>query len=55
MVHIIDQSKCIKCGTCLEVCPQRFSAVTKVSGEEVDVPSEPIPVGATEVGAETAS
>ena len=45
-VHIIEQSKCIKCGTCLEVCPARFNAVTKVSGEQLEVPSEPIPVTA---------
>jgi NADH-quinone oxidoreductase subunit F len=44
MVHVIDQSKCTKCGTCLDVCPARFSAVKKVSGEEIDVPSEPIPM-----------
>ncbi|MFC1908280.1 NADH-quinone oxidoreductase subunit NuoF [Chloroflexota bacterium] len=46
MVHVIDQSKCVKCGTCLDVCPSRFGAVLKVSGEEVTVPSEPIPVTA---------
>jgi NADH-quinone oxidoreductase subunit F len=46
MVHVIDQSKCSKCGTCLEVCPARFSAVVKVSGEQLEVPSEPIPVKA---------
>jgi len=44
MVHIINQEKCSKCGTCLDVCPTRFSAVVKVSGEEVEVPDEPIPV-----------
>jgi len=44
MVHVIDQSKCTKCGSCLDVCPERFSAVVKVSGEELDVPSQPIPV-----------
>jgi len=44
MVHVIDQDKCVRCGTCLEVCPERFGAVVKVSAEEVDVPSEPIPV-----------
>ena len=38
MVHVIDQEKCVKCGTCLDVCPARFSAVVKVSGEKVDVP-----------------
>lgn len=47
MVHIIDQKKCIKCGTCLNVCPARFSAVTKVSGEKIEVPAEPIPVVVT--------
>jgi len=44
MVHVIDQSKCIKCNVCLEVCPRRFSAVVKVSGKEIAVPEEPIPV-----------
>lgn len=48
LVHIIDQSKCIKCGTCLDVCPPRFSAVVKVSGERIEVPSQPIPVERTE-------
>ncbi|MFH1169090.1 MAG: NADH-quinone oxidoreductase subunit NuoF [Chloroflexota bacterium] len=50
MVHIIDQSKCSKCGTCLEVCPARFGAVTKVSGEKLDVPSEPVPITAGKPG-----
>ena len=31
-VHEIDQSKCIKCGTCMEVCPKRFNAVECVTG-----------------------
>ncbi len=44
LVHVIDQSKCIKCGTCLDVCPARFAAVVKVSGEHIEVPSEPVPV-----------
>jgi NADH-quinone oxidoreductase subunit F len=46
MVHVIDQEKCIKCGTCLDVCPAKFSAVIKASGEEIAVPSEPVPVAA---------
>jgi NADH-quinone oxidoreductase subunit F len=46
MVHIIDQSKCIKCGVCHDVCPAKFGAVVKVSGEEIAVPSEPVPVTA---------
>jgi len=33
-IHIIDQAKCTKCGTCIEVCPERFSAVVKLSGQE---------------------
>jgi coenzyme F420-reducing hydrogenase delta subunit/ferredoxin len=37
-VHIINQDKCIKCGTCLEVCPPRFGAVRKFSGEPVPPP-----------------
>lgn len=41
-VHVIDQEKCIKCGTCYDVCPPRFEAVTKRSGEAVplSVPEE---------------
>ena len=31
-VHVIDQAKCTKCGTCLEVCPPRFNAVIRLSG-----------------------
>ncbi len=27
----IDQEKCSKCGTCLEVCPPEYNAVTKLS------------------------
>jgi NADH:ubiquinone oxidoreductase subunit F (NADH-binding)/(2Fe-2S) ferredoxin/Pyruvate/2-oxoacid:ferredoxin oxidoreductase delta subunit len=34
-VHVIDQEKCTKCGTCFEVCPPRFGAVTKLSGVEM--------------------
>ena len=26
-IHVIDQDACIKCGTCMEVCPPRFRAV----------------------------
>jgi len=34
-VHVIDQETCIKCGTCLEVCPTRFDAVIKIAGGPV--------------------
>jgi len=52
MVHVIDQDKCIKCGTCLDVCPDRFGAVVKVSGEEIEVPREPVPVTASKPNTE---
>jgi len=37
-IHIVDQEKCTKCGTCFEVCPSKFDAVTKISGEPVPSP-----------------
>jgi coenzyme F420-reducing hydrogenase delta subunit/Fe-S-cluster-containing hydrogenase component 2 len=37
-IHVIDQDKCIKCGTCFEVCPPRFGAVNQISGEPVPPP-----------------
>jgi len=42
LVHVIDQSKCTKCGVCFEVCPSRFGAVTKISGKPVPAP---VPAG----------
>ena len=33
-VHIIDQSLCIKCGVCLDVCPPKVSAVSKYTGNK---------------------
>ena len=44
-IHIIDQAECIKCGSCYDVCPPKIAAVTKVSGEKVETPEEPIPIG----------
>ena len=43
MIHIINQDGCIKCNTCYEVCP--FDAIVKLSGEEIEVPEELMPVG----------
>ena len=37
-IHIIDQVKCIKCGTCYDACPPRFGAVAKVSGQPAPPP-----------------
>jgi NADH-quinone oxidoreductase subunit F len=45
MIHVIDNDKCIKCGTCIDVCPPRFDAVIKASGEKPQTPAEPVPVG----------
>jgi NADP-reducing hydrogenase subunit HndC len=41
LVHVIDQGKCTKCGTCIEVCPSKFDAVVKLSGKPV--PAAPPP------------
>ena len=40
-IHVIDQSKCTKCGACFDVCPPRFAAVKRISGEPV--PAVPPP------------
>jgi len=37
-IHIIDQEICTNCSTCFEVCPDKFQAVTKISGEPVPEP-----------------
>ena len=34
-IHVIEQSKCTKCGNCFDLCPPRFDAVEKISGESV--------------------
>jgi NADH:ubiquinone oxidoreductase subunit F (NADH-binding)/(2Fe-2S) ferredoxin/Pyruvate/2-oxoacid:ferredoxin oxidoreductase delta subunit len=31
-VHVIDQSLCIKCGACYNVCPKKIRAVSKYTG-----------------------
>ena len=38
LIHVIDQDKCIKCGTCLEVCPPRFGAVEEIVGRPLPPP-----------------
>jgi len=37
-VHVIEQEICIKCGTCFDVCPPKFGAVAKITGEPVPPP-----------------
>ncbi len=34
-IHVIDQDKCTRCGTCIIACPDRFSAIKVISGEPV--------------------
>ncbi len=38
LIHVINQDKCIKCGTCLDACPSRFGAVSKIVGGTVPPP-----------------
>ena len=30
-IKVIDQEKCVKCGTCLKACPKQYNAVIKLS------------------------
>lgn len=30
-VKVIDQAKCVKCGTCLDACPPQYNAIVKIS------------------------
>jgi NADH-quinone oxidoreductase subunit F len=41
-VKMIDQEKCSKCGTCLEVCPPEYNAVVKLSPVS-SLPSSKLP------------
>lgn len=40
-VHIIEQDKCIRCGSCFEACPDRFAAIAKIPGGEPVPPPPP--------------
>jgi NADH-quinone oxidoreductase subunit F len=40
-IKVIDQEKCSKCGTCREVCPPEYNAVTKISPISKLPPSKP--------------
>jgi NADH-quinone oxidoreductase subunit F len=31
MIKVLDQEKCVKCGTCMTACPPQYNAVIKVS------------------------
>lgn len=34
-IKVIDQEKCVKCGTCLDACPLEYNAVVKLSPPEL--------------------
>lgn len=38
LIHVIAQDRCIRCGTCLNACPPRFGAVTRIDGGPVPPP-----------------
>ena len=38
LIHYVDQTKCNSCGTCFEICPARFGAVIRISGESAPAP-----------------
>ena len=40
-VKVIDQEKCSKCGTCLEVCPLEYNAVVRLSPVSLLPSSDP--------------
>ncbi len=42
-IKVIDQEKCVKCGSCLDSCPPQYSAVIKLSPLSLVPPSEPRP------------
>ena len=40
-ISIIDQEKCVNCGSCLDVCPPEYNAVVKLSPpSEVQIKNE---------------
>jgi NADH-quinone oxidoreductase subunit F len=38
VIHVINRDHCTNCGVCFEVCPPRFDAVRKISGEPAPPP-----------------
>ena len=30
-IKVVDQEKCVKCGTCLDACPPQYNAVVRLS------------------------
>jgi NADH-quinone oxidoreductase subunit F len=42
-IKVVDQEKCVKCGTCVDSCPPQYKAVLKLSPPSLVPPSEPRP------------
>ena len=42
-IKVIDQEKCVKCGSCFDACPPQYSAVIRISPVSELPPSEPRP------------
>ena len=42
-IKVIDQEKCVNCGSCLTACPPQYTAVTKISPISLLPPTEPRP------------
>ena len=38
LIHVIDQELCIKCGSCYDACPEKFDAISMISGGLVPPP-----------------
>ncbi len=39
-IKVIDQDKCVKCGSCLDACPPQYDAVVRISPISLVPPSE---------------
>jgi len=39
-IKVIDQEKCVKCGSCVDACPPQYNAVVKLSPPSLVPPSE---------------
>ena len=42
-IKVIDQEKCVKCGTCVDACPPQYKAIVRISPLSELPPSEPRP------------
>lgn len=45
MIHVINNSYCLKCGTCFEICQSEGNAIVKAGSVKPPTPKKPQPVG----------